>query len=148
MTTEYGDLGNLDPDAVLKEARQWTDKSAALQETMKTIEGHAKSNDGYVSVTYTASDGLRDLEINPRAMRMASQDLAAAIKETIREAMNDMQEKMSAAMSDVFGKLNPMDMVNNPEQVTNQAKLMEESLNKSAKDALAGLEEIRRNLGL
>ena len=62
MTTEFGDLGNLDPDAALKEARQWADRSAALQETMKGIEGHAQSKDGFVSVTFTPNEGLRDLE--------------------------------------------------------------------------------------
>jgi len=148
ITVEFGSIENLDPDELLKQARKWSDKSAALQESMKAIEGHAQSRDGYISVTYTASAGLQELELNPRAMRMASQDLAAAIKETVREAMNDMQQKMTAAMSEVFGEFNPMEMLNNPEQVTGQAKKMEESLNMSAKDALAGIEEIRRKLQL
>lgn len=148
MTTEFGDLGNLDPDAALKEARQWADRSAALQETMKGIEGHAQSKDGFVSVTFTPNEGLRDLELNPRAMRMPSQDLAETIKETIHQATNDMQQKMNAAMSDAFGKFNPMDLISNPDLAPNQAKQMQESLNKSANDALAGLEEIRRKLGL
>ena len=41
-----------------------------------------------------------------------------------------------------------MDLISNPDLAPNQAKQMQESLNKSANDALAGLEEIRRKLGL
>lgn len=61
------------------------------------VVGEAKTEDGYVRVEY-ANDGIRDLVLNPRAMRMPSEDLAAAIKKTIADATVNYRDRVLAAM--------------------------------------------------
>src|SRR4051794_34491383 len=148
MTAGLGDFANIDADKVLKKAREQAEKMAGAQEKILKIEGEAQSRDGYVKATYSATDGLRDLELNPRAMRMPSTDLAQTIKETVREAANNMQQKIQEAMASAFGDNNPMDMINNQEKAMAEAKQAQELLNKTISDTTAAFDEMRRRLDL
>ncbi|TYB69244.1 YbaB/EbfC family nucleoid-associated protein [Nonomuraea sp. PA05] len=46
----------------------------------------AESADGWVSVVYDSAAGVRDLRLNPRAMRMDSDRLAETILDVLRQA--------------------------------------------------------------
>ncbi|MGI5166774.1 YbaB/EbfC family nucleoid-associated protein [Spirillospora sp. CA-253888] len=148
MDPRFGDLASLNPDEVIKELRSWSDNAAAVQEKLNDVTGTATSKDGYITVTFTPQDGLRDLEINPRAMRMASSDLAAAIKEAIREATRDMQQNLQNAMSASRGSEGIQEMLKDPSKIAENAKKSQEMFDKTMKDALSGLEDLRRQLKL
>ena len=54
--------------------------------------GQGVAADGLLQVT-AASGRIRSVEINPRAMRMPSQDLAEALTEAVNAALDDMESK-------------------------------------------------------
>jgi DNA-binding protein YbaB len=148
--TEFGDFANINPDKLLKQAQRQTDKISGIQERIASLVGEAESADGYVRVTYTASGGIADLELNPRAMRMASSDLAQTIKDVIQAAANDLQSKIRQEMSSAFEGEgdNPMDLADDPEKVKAKVEEVKGMLDGALNDALGQMDLLRKKMGI
>lgn len=58
------------------------------------VVGEAVSPDGKVRVRVTAAGQLTGLQIDPRAMRLGSQELANAVLETSRRATEDAARRV------------------------------------------------------
>ena len=56
-------------------------------------EGHGEAGDGIVRVTVVGGR-ISQVEINPRAMRLASQELGEAFMEAANKAMDDLAAKL------------------------------------------------------
>ena len=50
---------------------------------MADLVGRAQDDDGLVTIAY-GSEGLRELQLHPKAMRLSSGELAELIKEQLR----------------------------------------------------------------
>ncbi|MGH3380364.1 MAG: YbaB/EbfC family nucleoid-associated protein [Actinoallomurus sp.] len=148
--TEFGDYANINPDKLLKQAQQRVAKIGGMQERITGLVGEAESADGYVRVTYTANGGIADLELNPRAMRMASSDLAQTIKDVVQAAANDLQSKIRQEMSSAFQGEgdNPMDLANDPEKVKAKAEEVKGMLDGALNDALGQMDLLRKKMGI
>jgi DNA-binding protein YbaB len=72
-----------------------------VQERIRALEGVGRTDDGYVVATYTAVDGLAGLTLDPRAMRMPSEDLARAVLAVSRAAREDFEEQRRAAAAEL-----------------------------------------------
>jgi DNA-binding protein YbaB len=84
-----GDFG-----AGLERARQELRELVATASGLEAErpEGYGEAADGMVQVTVV--DGrLSNVELNPRALRLASHDLAAAITEAANAALADLESK-------------------------------------------------------
>lgn len=148
--TEFGGFANINPDKMLREAQQRVAKMSGMQERIAQIVGEAESSDGYVKATYTATGGLKDLELNPRAMRMASTDLASTIKEVIRAAMEDFQQRMRLEMSSAFEGQddNPLELAQNPEKIKAKVEEATSMLDGALNDVLGQMERIKKQMGM
>ncbi|MDH2425083.1 YbaB/EbfC family nucleoid-associated protein [Sphaerisporangium sp. TRM90804] len=146
--TEFGDFANIDVDKLLTGAQQQFARMEELQSRMGELVGRAQDKDRLVTVEY-AGDGLRELEINPRAMRMASADLADLIKTVTQDATRDLQGKTNELMEEIFGKDdNPMKLLNDPEAAMAGAREAEATYNRVLDDVMGELDRIRRRLDL
>lgn len=74
-----------------------------LQETLASLVGVAESDDGRVRAESDNATGLKKLTIDPRAMRMGSEELAETITKVVAEAMADLRSKSQEAAGRVMG---------------------------------------------
>ncbi|MEV0148073.1 MULTISPECIES: YbaB/EbfC family nucleoid-associated protein [unclassified Nonomuraea] len=145
---EFGDFANIDIDKLLKGADEQFARIEELQKSMSTIVGRAQDDDGLVTVE-CGSEGLRELQLHPKAMRLSSGELADLIKVVLRDATADLQTQVSGAMSEAFGEDdNPMKYVENPEEALNKIKEAESAYNRTFEDVMGELDRIRRRLDL
>lgn len=148
MTQGFGDFANIDIDKLLKSADEQFVRIQELQKNIPAIVGRAQDDDGLVTVEY-GSEGLRDLQLHPKAMRLASGELAELIKVVLQDATRDLQTKISKAMTDAFGEEdNPMKYVNDPDAAMGQIKEAEAAYNRTFEDVMGELDRIRRRLEL
>ncbi|MFG1754407.1 YbaB/EbfC family nucleoid-associated protein [Streptosporangium sandarakinum] len=119
-----------------------------LQKSLATLVGRAQDDDGLVIVEY-AAEGLRELQLHPKAMRLSSGELAERIKEVLHAATQDLQDQVNAAMAEAFGEEdNPMRLVQDPDAALQQLKSAEAAYNRTFEDVMGELDRIRRRLDL
>ncbi|MET9066863.1 YbaB/EbfC family nucleoid-associated protein [Streptosporangium sandarakinum] len=148
MTAEFGDFANIDVDKLLNGADGQFAKMEELQKSLATLVGHAQDDDGLVIVEY-AAEGLRELQLHPKAMRLSSGELAERIKEVLHAATQDLQDQVNAAMAETFGEEdNPMRLVQDPDAALQQLKSAEAAYNRTFEDVMGELDRIRRRLDL
>lgn len=75
------------------------EQARALPGVLAGLVGSAETADGHVRAE-CGLQGLSDLVINPRAMKLMAEDLATAIKQAIAEATGDYRERSLTAMRD------------------------------------------------
>ncbi|WP_248961033.1 YbaB/EbfC family nucleoid-associated protein [Sphaerisporangium perillae] len=144
--TEFGDFGNIDIDKLLSGAQQQLAQVEELQRRTAELVGRAQDKDGLVTVEYTGQ-GLHELQLNPRAMRLASVDLAALIKTTVQEAVGDLARQTNELMEEMFGvEDNPMKLLSDPEAALAQVKQAEAAYNHTFEEVMSDLDQIRRRL--
>jgi DNA-binding protein YbaB len=78
-----------DPELLGRDADRLIDAVQRTGEQAAQIVGTAESADGRIKVEYTAQDGVRNLTLDPRAMRMSSGELAETIQSLIAQARAD-----------------------------------------------------------
>lgn len=78
-----------DPWAAADVLRDRAARAAEARRRLAEVVGAAATDNGQVRVK-VGGEGLQDLVIEPRAMRMASTDLAATIVELTRQAREDL----------------------------------------------------------
>lgn len=143
---EFGDFANIDIDKLLNNADSQIARMGSLQEDMAKLVGRAQDEDELVTVEY-AVEGLRTLDIHPKAMRLSSSELAEKIKAVLQDASQDLQVRMSAAMGETFGEeMNPMKFIANPDAALGQLRSAEDTYKRTFEDAMGELDRIRRGL--
>ncbi|MEN3535414.1 YbaB/EbfC family nucleoid-associated protein [Microbispora sp. ZYX-F-249] len=119
-----------------------------LQDTLSSLVGRARDEDGLVEVEFTGR-GLSELELHPKAMRLSSGELAERIKETVRAASDDLYRQMNRAMAEVLGEEGDQTrFLNDPEAVLSQVREAESAFDRTAEDVLGELDRISRRLNL
>lgn len=148
MTQDFGDFANINVDEAVNRAKRQAEQVAQMQDKLSEAVGRAESQDGYVKVTYTSAAGIAELEINPRAMRMASADLAETIKSTVKDAAADLQANIRAMMADIYAGQpnNPLDIMQDPSKMTERLEEMKGLLDSAMGDASLYMEKLRRRI--
>lgn len=103
--TDYSSFGHADMEGSLRQARMQAEKIKDMQDELMSLVGRGEAADGKVQVEYATGIGMQNLELDPRALRMGSHELAAAITEAVREAMGDLQRQTSALTKERLGEL-------------------------------------------
>ncbi|OPG02772.1 YbaB/EbfC family nucleoid-associated protein [Microbispora sp. GKU 823] len=119
-----------------------------LQKTLSSLVGRARDEDGMVSVEFS-SQGLSELELHPKAMRLSSGELADRIKDTMRAASDDLYRQMNRAMAEVLGEDGDQTrFLDDPEAVLAQVREAESAFDRTAEDVLGELDRISRRLSM
>ncbi|MGW0589359.1 YbaB/EbfC family DNA-binding protein [Streptosporangium sp. NPDC002607] len=143
---EFGEFANIDVDRFLNGVESQIARTGRLREDVAGLVGRAQDEDELVSVEYT-TEGLRALDIHPKAMRLSSSELAEKIKATLQDASQDLQTRVNAVMGEVFGEeMNPMRFVADPEAAMSQVKSAEAAYKRTFEDVMGELDRIRRGL--
>ncbi|MFC4913381.1 YbaB/EbfC family nucleoid-associated protein [Actinomadura gamaensis] len=77
----------------------------AVQERLRDVVGRARSEDGAVAVECAGGQGLTGLVIDPRAMKLGSQELAETVVRLVREATADLRRQTAELMREELGEL-------------------------------------------
>ena|ERR1700726_1293094 len=140
---EFSTPEELEKIAQLNELRM-----AKMQEVaalLPSLVGEGEAANGAVVVTVGGGSALRELRLNPRVMRMASEELAEHIVTAAQAASEDLQRKIEEAMSGIMddspfdyltGKVDP--------QVTFSA--MKESFQQSVDEIMSNVEKLKKDL--
>ncbi|MEO3793973.1 YbaB/EbfC family nucleoid-associated protein [Nonomuraea sp. B10E15] len=146
--TDFGDFGNIDIDKLLHSLEDQVSKSEQVQKSMGRLVGRGEDDDGLVVVEY-AHDGLRTLDIRPKAMRLSSGELSERIKAVLQDAIEDLQRQIDEFMTETYGKeANPMRMIDNPAALLKDVRRAEGSYERAFEDVMGELTRIRRELDL
>lgn len=86
-------------ESLLRESETTLGRLREMQASLADLVGRAETADGKVVVEFEHGAGLTTLQLDPKAMRMASEDLAGAIKQAIIEANEDLRRKVAVAVS-------------------------------------------------
>lgn len=101
MGSRARDAMNLDGRA--RDLKKAADGMRAAQERISGLVGTGTAADDKVRVTWAAATGLDQIHLDPRAMRMPSEELASAIKQAITTAMTDLRRKTAEVMKEETG---------------------------------------------
>ena len=132
-------------ESMTGEARDYFDKAKVLQERAAEITGSASSDDGYIKVTWRGG-GLDGLEINPRAMRMGSAELAETILRLSQEAKADSREQSDAMMNDVMGEQSPAGIVADKQGLKESLDMMRDVFTGAIGDSKQMIDQLQRRI--
>jgi DNA-binding protein YbaB len=90
-------------ESAMRSAKDNLARVGELQETLASLVGIAESDDGRVQAESDNASGLKKLTIDPRAMRMGSEELAETITRVVAEAMADLRRKSQEEAQRVMG---------------------------------------------
>jgi hypothetical protein len=140
-------FANFDAERFADKVDAWLAHDETLHLDLAAIVGRAEDEDGFVSVEY-AAEGLRDLTLHPKAMRLSSGELAERIKDVLRRASADLERQYVEAMDHAYGEHdNPMRYLDDPERALTQVKRAEDAYNSTFQDVMGRLDHINRRLG-
>lgn len=146
--TDFGDFGNIDMDRLLNSMDEQLSKSEELQKAMSALVGRGE-DEGHLVVVEYAQEGLRTLDIHPKAMRLSAAELSERIKEAIAAATADLQRQADELLTEIFGVHgNPMRMLENPDRALREVRKAEASYERAFEDVMGELDRIRRELDL
>ena len=97
MTSTF-DLSTLfgSPEAFAAQHEERLARLADLHKEVAEAAGEAASADGRVQVRYTGAEGISELQLDPRALRLPADDLADLISRTV----NDAKRAAAAAVTE------------------------------------------------
>lgn len=87
-------------DEIREDQEERLAKIQEIQDAVATAVGEATSEDERIKVTYTEAGGVRDITLDPRAMRMPSEDLAAELVRLVNAARADAQQQVQKVVQD------------------------------------------------
>ncbi|MFI9550146.1 YbaB/EbfC family nucleoid-associated protein [Nonomuraea endophytica] len=135
---EFEEFADLDIDKLLKGADEQFARMAEFQKKLDSYVGRAQDEHGMVTVE-CGQEGVRELHLHPKALRMPSVELADLIKAMLNEAARDLQRQVNEGMSAEFGDV---------EDSATHVKEAESAYNRTFDDVMGELARIRRRLEL
>ncbi|WP_395104619.1 YbaB/EbfC family nucleoid-associated protein [Actinomadura sp. SCN-SB] len=141
-----------DPEILFRDARSQFDQVAGMQRAMAELRGRAESQDGRVRAVYAQDQGLAEVELDPRAMRMSAADLGRLIVEVSGAAKRDLERQMKELMDETFAQqdITPddlKDMFDEPSGLTETLGSMGRIFEGATKEVEGMLDQIRRVMG-
>ncbi|GLZ08311.1 hypothetical protein Acsp03_57770 [Actinomadura sp. NBRC 104412] len=141
-----------DPEILFREARSQFDQVAGMQRAMAELRGRAESQDGRVRAVYAQDQGLAEVQLDPRAMRMSAADLGRLIVEVSGAAKRDLERQMKELMDETFAQqdITPddlKDMFDEPSGLTETLGSMGRIFEGATKEVEGMLDQIRRVMG-
>ncbi|GAB3426671.1 YbaB/EbfC family nucleoid-associated protein [Flindersiella endophytica] len=87
-------------DEVRQDQEQRLAKIREIQEATVSAVGQAASEDERIKVSFTEAEGVQKIELDPRALRLPSDELATEIARLVNDARKDAQQQIQRLMQD------------------------------------------------
>lgn len=129
--TDYFDLSSLftDPARAAEAQAEQQSKAEQLEKHIRAANGNATSEDGRIEVEWSEAGGIDELVIDPRAMRLTSDELAAQIALIVNAARAQAQEQIATLVADATDDGAP-----DPREVVAQLPDLQEQLDEIMRD--------------
>jgi DNA-binding protein YbaB len=111
-----------------------------MRESIREAVGRGEAADGQVVAEYTVEGGVSRLDLDPRAMRMGSQELAQEIRTAVNAAAADFQAKVREASVAMFNATDAQKAIDPSAALA--------SLDKMSNGFAGQMKELARELGL
>jgi DNA-binding protein YbaB len=102
-----------DLDRIFGQTQELMKNLEQVQDALADITGEGEAADGLIRAVVDGSGGIREVALNPRAMRLDSATLAEALTRAVREAQSDAKSKtaqlLGGAGADLDLDLEPPD---------------------------------------
>lgn len=145
---DYQNVPHIDIGRLLKTVEHQVSQAEEAQKAVAAIVGRASDVDGLVHVEY-GPQGLQQLDLRPKAMRLSSGELAEKIKATVQAAAENLQTQVEEAMAEVYGEEdNPMRFLKDPDAVMDQLRSAEAAYDRTFDSVMGELQAINRRLDL
>ncbi|MGC4804365.1 YbaB/EbfC family nucleoid-associated protein [Micromonospora sp. DT233] len=125
-----------DLERILRDSEQRMQQLSEVETLLAEVTSRHATEDGMVAVELGADGTLRELEINPRAMRLDSYTLAELITEAFNGAQQGLQEAVSRAMSDTLGGDDLGDVLGEARDLRKSMDGVLETVSQSVNDAI------------
>jgi DNA-binding protein YbaB len=89
MVLDPGGIGPEDLERVAREAEQTLRNLAGVQERLGAVRGTGTAAGGHIVVGADSSGRIDSIDLNPRVMRMPSQELAEELLRAVNAAQDD-----------------------------------------------------------
>ncbi|MGH3486394.1 MAG: YbaB/EbfC family nucleoid-associated protein [Actinopolymorphaceae bacterium] len=134
MTLESWDFNDLlrNPEEIVAAQRQNLERAEEMERRIAEVSGSATSEDERITVTYSETNGIESITLDPRVMRMPSEDLAAAVAQVANAARMDTREQMQRVVDETIGEQGQPDLA---ELATNAAQV-EAAMNEFMRDTM------------
>jgi DNA-binding protein YbaB len=144
---DFQQMLGIDMDAVAAKARRAAERSAEFNERLSGLAGRAETQDGRVRLAFSPEQGLPELHIDPRAMRMGSEELAETIQRLTLEAVADLERQKQEAAREIYGDDSEAVTTPDAEKMKELLQDMNDTFSGLSKDGSALMDEVRRRLG-
>jgi DNA-binding protein YbaB len=135
---QIGDL-----DKIIEQSRQMMEALESTQDELATVAGSGEAAEGLVKVTVGIDGKVRSIDLNPRAMRLASQTLSEGIMEAIQIASADAEAKAAELFSGAFGSASPS--VADTDQIQAQFRAIQDRFSSLMDEKENSLDQILRS---
>jgi DNA-binding protein YbaB len=138
----------IDLGAHVEQARRVAEKSAEFSARLADMVGRAESPDGRVGLGFSPEKGLTGVRIDPRAMRMGSEELAELVEQLSKEAVADLERQKREAADEVYEEdaqkvKQPLD----PAAMQDALRDMNDAFSGVSRDATALMDQLRKRMG-
>jgi DNA-binding protein YbaB len=102
-------------ERVLRDAENSMPKVGEMRERITAIAGKGEGADGRITAEYSSESGLSALEIDPRALRLPSDELSQEIRAAVNAAAKDFKGRLTQVSGELFGAKGEASDPNDPE---------------------------------
>jgi hypothetical protein len=135
---EFKRILGFDPEFLARDTDRLFDQVNRTREKASAIVGKAESADGRVKAEYTSQDGVRNLELDPRALRAGSAELAETIMSVIAQARADFAAQGREVLAEGVAE-SPI----TPRTLNETGKAAEQMLDESLRNSMELVEQLR-----
>lgn len=145
LTMSAGRAFDFEP--LLDAARERARRAAALQERMAGTQGVGRSDDGLLTVRWTALEGVVEIAIDPRAMRLGAQTLGERLVEVTAAAKRDFETQLRQAAAEAAGGTFDPAAMPDPQAMRARMDAATAALTDVSGDAAALVKKLQQRLG-
>jgi DNA-binding protein YbaB len=128
-------------------ARERARRAAALQERLRSVEGVGRSDDGLLAMRCTAFEGIVEISIDPRAMRLGSQALGEQLVQVAAAAKRDLEAQTRQVAAEAVGGASDPAAMPDPQAMRARMEAATAALSDVSGDANALIKNLRQRLG-
>jgi DNA-binding protein YbaB len=114
-------------------------------EQMADLVGEGEAADGLLRATVDSGGRIKEIDINPRAMRMDSKTLAEGLTEAIAAAQDDVASRSEGMVTDLLASYGLPTKVD-PAEALERIDTVGQAAQRRFRDRHDELNEVRRNL--
>lgn len=109
--SNFGYTPGPDFERFLRTAEDGRSRLQEMKERIAEVVGRGEAADGRISAEFRTEGGLTALDLDPRVLRLPSDELSREIRTAVNAAAQDYQDKVRAVSAELFGGENAAEQI-------------------------------------